>query len=186
MEDKQRAEEDAWLRSAQNGDADAFGYLFRRYHERTVRTLLAMMGSEAEARDVAQQAWVKAWQKIDRYNFEAAFSTWMHRITVNTALDALRKRQREQQRTGSVEEIEQKPSTDATPDRRLQINERWRELLSALDQLPEEQRSALVLRELNGYSYQEIADATHVKTGTVMSRLHAARQKLATIWKNRS
>ncbi|WP_309380972.1 RNA polymerase sigma factor [Cerasicoccus frondis] len=186
MPDDIRAEEDAWIRAAQAGDADAFGHLFRRYHERTVRTHLAMMGSEAEAREVAQQAWIKAWQKIDRYNFESSFSTWLHRIGVNTALDAIRARKRNHQRGAAIEEIEEKPSHAPTPAKQTQLNEQWREMLAALDQLPEDQRSALVLRELKGYSYQEIADATGVKTGTVMSRLHAARQKLATLWSSNS
>lgn len=185
MPDDQRAEEDAWLRAAQAGDADAFGHLFRRYHERTVRSLFAMMGSEAEAREVAQQAWIKAWQKLERYNFQSSFNTWLHRIAVNTALDAIRARQRNGGRTQSIDDIAP-VLTDDTPVRHATSRERWQELNAALAQLPEEQRSALVLREISGYSYQEIADALGVKTGTVMSRLHAARQKLATLWKAKS
>lgn len=186
MPDDLRAEEDAWLHAAQDGDADAFGHLFRRYHERTVRALLAMMGSETEAREVAQQSWIKAWQKLDRYNYQSAFYTWLHRIAVNTALDALRQRQRNGHRTRPVEDIESKPAPEAGPAERTAAKERWAELLRALDQLPLEQRTALVLRELSGYSYQEIADELGVKTGTVMSRLHAARQKLASLWNFKS
>jgi len=182
MPEHQRAEEEAWLHAAQEGDADAFGHLFRRYHERTVRALLAMMGTEAEAREVAQQAWIKAWQKLERYNYQSAFYTWLHRIAVNTALDALRARQRNGQRSAPMEDIAAEPSREANPAQRVAAKERWGELLVALDQLPEEQRTALVLRELSGYTYQEIADTLDVKTGTVMSRLYAARQKLTSIW----
>ncbi len=186
MSDDLRTEEDAWLRAAQDGDADAFGHLFRRYHERMVRALFAMMGSEGEAREVAQQAWIKAWQKLERYNFQSSFYTWLHRIAVNTALDALRARQRNGHRAAPVEDIEAKPSGEANPAQQADARERWGELQAALDQLSEEQRTTLVLREMSGYSYQEIADVLGVKTGTVMSRLHAARQKLASLWKSRS
>lgn len=186
MPEDLRDEEDAWLHAAQDGDAEAFGRLFRRYHERTVRALFAMMGSESEAREVAQRAWIKAWQKLDRYNYQSNFYTWLHRIAVNTALDVLRERQRNGRRTAPVEDIETKPANEAGPAQRADARERWDELQAALNQLPEEQRSALVLRELSGYSYQEIADELGVKPGTVMSRLHAARHKLASLWKFKS
>ncbi|GHB98854.1 RNA polymerase sigma factor [Cerasicoccus arenae] len=181
-----RAEEDAWIRAAQQGDADAFGLLFRRYHERTVRTLFAMMGSEFEAREAAQEAWVKAWKRIDSYDYTSSFYTWLHRISINTALDAIRVRKRNNHRAATVESIDESPSHEANPAQRAIHRERWDELQTALAQLPEEQRSALVLRELSGYSYQEIADTLSIKPGTVMSRLHAARQKLAAIWKKSS
>lgn len=175
-------------RAACAGDADAFGKLFRLLYQRMHRTVWGMMGDESEAHDVTQEAWIKAWKQRNRFNFESAFSTWIHRIAVNTALDALRRRRRIRNRVmrlfdgfsaKPVPETVADPVSQA-PDRQLRNKELGEAIEEAVAGLPEEQRTVLVLREYEGYSYGEIARLVGVKTGTVMSRLHHARRKLQT------
>ncbi|NDV63062.1 sigma-70 family RNA polymerase sigma factor [Puniceicoccales bacterium CK1056] len=172
-------------RAACAGDRAAFGQLFKLLYARIHRTVWGMLGDESEAHDVCQEAWIKAWKRRDRYNFESAFSTWIHRIAVNSALDALRKRKRLGQRflrvfSGSSESgtLDMAADTARTPKEHLRDKELGKTIEQAVADLPEDQRTVLVLREYEGYSYEEIAQVVNCKIGTVMSRLHLARQKL--------
>lgn len=183
--DLQRQEDLA--RAACAGDEVAFGKLFAAFYGRVHRTVWGMLADEAAAHDVAQEAWIKAWKQRERFNFESAFSTWVHRIAVNTALDALRRRKRLAHRLGrflrphvnAMDKGAAEPvSLERGPDRRLRDKELGKEVEKAIAALPEDQRTAFVLREYEGYSYREIAELTGCKTGTVMSRLHLARTKL--------
>lgn len=172
-------------RAACAGDRDAFGQLFNLLYGRVHRTVWAMLSDESEAHDVAQEAWIKAWRWRERFNFESAFSTWVHRIAVNTALDWLRKRKRLRARFRNLfrpDSPEQIPvpveSDNFQPSKQLQHKELGKTIERAIAELPEEQRMVLVLREYEGYSYEEIAQLADCKLGTVMSRLHLARKKL--------
>ncbi|MGA1206052.1 MAG: RNA polymerase sigma factor [Opitutales bacterium] len=191
---------DDLIRAACVGDEQAFGEVFRALYPRVHRTVWAMLGSESEAHDVAQEAWVKAWKNRKRYNFQSQYTTWIHRIAVNTALDALRKRKRWRakfvsmfsemgeslsvNKTGpeAVQSLQEtaSPSGEANPARVLDNSELGQRIQSAVDKLPEAQRTVLVLREYEGYSYEEIASALKIEAGTVMSRLYHARKKLQT------
>lgn len=186
--------EEALVRAACAGDRDAFGAIFKQLYGRIHRTVWGMMGNESEAHDVAQDAWIKAWNNRDRYNFQSLFSTWIHRIAVNTALDALRKRKRWRDKfsgfgsrvagLGSSEKQDLEPSDiepgtrNPEPATQFQNKELGELIQSAVQELPEDQRTVLVLREYEGYSYSEIAKALDIQPGTVMSRLHLARKKL--------
>ncbi|MEX0322085.1 MAG: RNA polymerase sigma factor [Puniceicoccaceae bacterium] len=189
--------EEALVRAACAGDRDAFGAIFKQLYGRIHRTVWGMMGNESEAHDVAQDAWIKAWNNRDRYNFQSQFSTWIHRIAVNTALDALRKRKRLRDKvvslftdqsggTSSVSSTEPeadgrdraRPSSLQNPVLHAQNKELGELIQNAVQELPEDQRTVLVLREYEGYSYSEIAKALDIQPGTVMSRLHLARKKL--------
>lgn len=175
-------------RAACAGDREAFGRLFKLLYPRVHRTVWGMMGNEADAHDVAQDAWIKAWKMRGRFNFQSAFSTWIHRIAVNTALDALRRNKRLGSRLSRLigpdkEEVAIDPpdSPAGNPDSRLLQKETGKSIEAALAELPDDQRTVLVLREFEGYSYQEIAEVTGTRPGTVMSRLHHARQKIRAI-----
>jgi RNA polymerase sigma-70 factor (ECF subfamily) len=178
--------QEALARAACAGDADAFGQLFGMLYGRVHRTVSGMMGNEQEAHDVAQEAWIKAWRQRGRFNFQSAFSTWVHRIAVNTALDALRRRKRLGRRLvrlfrgdrGDSIPVDTVPAKGASPDRALRNRELGEQIEAAIASLPDEQRTALVLREYEGYSYAEIAELMNCKPGTVMSRLHLARTRL--------
>ncbi len=173
------------VRAACAGDSDAFGAVFRMLHARVYRTVWGILGDADEAHDVAQEAWIKAWERRARFNFTCAFATWVHRIAVNTALDALRRRSRLRRRfrrflgaLAPTDRVREPPAPEAGPDRQLERSELGRAIERAIAALPEEQRVALVLREFEQYSYAEIARAMGCQPGTVMSRLHLARTKL--------
>jgi RNA polymerase sigma-70 factor (ECF subfamily) len=182
---------DALVKAACDGNKEAFGELFRSLYGRVHRTVWGMVGDESEAHDVAQEAWIKAWEKKETYNFQSLYSTWVHRIAVNCALDALRRRKRYWSKIAGFMTKDEGPKTkdgkditvseesfDQSPSSLVQKKELGQRIQSAVSRLPEEQRTVLVLREYEGYSYGEIADILGIKPGTVMSRLHHARQKL--------
>lgn len=171
-------------RAACAGDREAFGTLFQMLYPRVLRTVWGMLADESEAHDVCQESWIKAWERRAQFNFQSSFSTWIHRIAINSTLDALRQRKRLRNKITALF----KPSGEATsrepasgqagPDRALRNKELGRLIEAAIAGLPEEQRTVLVLREYEGYSYEEIANLVGCKPGTVMSRLHLARTKL--------
>jgi RNA polymerase sigma-70 factor (ECF subfamily) len=171
-------------RAACAGDREAFGQLFNLLYPRVLRTVWGMLADESEAHDVTQEAWIKAWERRGNFNFQSSFSTWIHRIAINAALDSLRRRKRLRNRITALfkpsgEGTAHEPaSAQANPDRALRNKELGRLIEAAVAGLPEEQRTVLVLREYEGYSYEEIANLVGCKPGTVMSRLHLARTKL--------
>ncbi len=172
------------IRLAQKGDTAAFGLLFRKHYDQMYRTIYGMMGNEADAKEVAQDTWVKVWQKIKTFNFTSNFTTWLHRIAVNTSLDELRRRKRYWTRFKStfsptIEEPASLTSNDS-PARNLLKKENLDTVHSAIARLPEAQRTVLVLKEFEDYTYEQIANTLDCKIGTVMSRLHLARKKLST------
>ena len=178
---------EAVVRAACCGSRRAFGELFRQLYPRVHRTVWAMLGDEAEAHDVAQSAWIKAWEHRQSYNFQSLYTTWVHRIAVNCALDALRKRRRLRSRfvrffkpdpNGSEDPPGPDPVDGDPPNAELARKELGLAIEAAVAELPDEQRTVLVLREFEGYSYAEIAKLLDLKPGTVMSRLFHARQKL--------
>jgi RNA polymerase sigma-70 factor (ECF subfamily) len=171
-------------RAACAGDREAFGELFQLLYPRVLRTVWAMLTNETEAHDVCQDAWIKAWERRAQFNFQSSFSTWVHRIAINAALDALRRRKRLRSKLTSLfkstgEAVARAPATvHANPDHALRNKELGHLIEAAVAELPEDQRTVLVLREYEGYSYGEIANLVGCKPGTVMSRLHLARTKL--------
>ena len=174
---------DRLVAAARAGDEDAFGELVRMFHERVYAVIYRMVSQADDARDLAQQAWVKAWQRLGTYKQESQFFTWIYRIAVNTAMDHLRKQGRRKEVSLDAFPVsDPKPSIDWTPpsegrpDRRLEQEEIRKAFQSALASLGPEHRTALVLREVEGLSYQEIAGAMKCRMGTVMSRIFYARR----------
>lgn len=176
----------ALLARAQAGDEAAFGAIMREHYERTFRLVSGIVHNEADARDICQEVWVTVWKRLGSYRGESRFSTWLHPIATRRALDHLRKRRRWFDRFlpiggGRDDEAVTVPEPATTDDARQQAEggERAAQLRAALDALPDKHRAVLTLRELQGLSYEEIARATDVPVGTVMSRLHHARRLLA-------
>ena len=176
--------DDALVEAARDGNQAAFGQLFRGLYGRVHRTVWGMMGDESEAHDVAQAAWIKAWENRDKYNFQSLYSTWVHRSAGNCALDALRKRKRFFSRftvlgrKSDGSNVIDPASSEPEPTTNLENAELGSTIEAAIAELPEDQRTVLVLREYEGYSYEEIAKSLDIQPGTVMSRLHHARKKL--------
>lgn len=171
------------IERAGSGDQDAFGLLVERYQNKVYHQALRMVSNPEDAWDVAQEAFFKAWQGLPRFQGESAFSTWLYRLTNNAAIDLLRREKRH--RGGQSLDDEALPLAsllaDPAPTPQQQLEQK--ELLSAVEEglarLSEEHRQVLVLREVNGLSYEEIARALELSVGTVKSRIARARTALA-------
>ena len=159
------------------GDRSAFEVLVRKYQNRAYNVAFQILRHHEDALDVAQEAFARAYLSIARFRGSAGFYTWLYRILVNLAIDKARARGRETPMLPNDPEVgagQGEPDADA----RLEAKELGDQIARAVATLPIQQRTALTLREIEGFSYQEIARVMNCSIGTVMSRLHSARQKL--------
>jgi RNA polymerase sigma-70 factor (ECF subfamily) len=167
--------DDAWLvRLAQHGDLDAFEALVRRHRLRVYRVALRMLGDPVDAEDAAQDAFVQAWQALPRFRGDAAFGTWVYRVVTNRCLTRIRDRRLSDPLPGP--EALQAPGTDTADSAvaRMQIEAVKR----AVAGLTPEQRAPWVLRELEGLTYEQIADTLALSLPAVKARIHRARQEI--------
>ena len=161
------------------GDSSAFGELVLRYQDRLFNTLTYVVGSCEEAEDVVQDAFVQAFVKLGTFQRASAFYTWLYRIAFNLAVS--RKRRRRPER--SVDEVRDltgdEPVDDGeAPGDRLEHHESAEQVQAALERVSDEHRAILVLREMEGFCYEKIAEVLDLPVGTVRSRLHRARMAL--------
>lgn len=172
------------LKRAQAGDERAFGELMNSHYEAVFRLVASIVRHEHDARDVCQDVWLTIWKKLPTFRGESRFTTWVHPIAVRRSLDHLRKRRRWYDRflpfgpSGEDVTLPEPATADVTRDDAEQ-GERLERFNHALNALPPLHRTVLALREVQGLSYDEIARATGIPIGTVMSRLHHARRLLA-------
>lgn len=162
---------------AQRGDHAAYTALVRLHQDRIYRHLLNLTGSREEALELAQEVFIKAWEALPGWRPDAQFHTWVYRIASNIALDVLRRRKVVQ--FVALEEDYDAPADQAGPEAQLQAKQSMQGLTAALERLTPEQREILLLREVEGLSYGELASALGVDQGTVKSRLARARAALA-------
>ena len=171
---------------AQRGDSGAFDALVRRYQHKVVKLVMRYLRDPAEAEDIAQEAFIKAYRALPRFRGDSAFYTWLYRIAINTAKNALAARGRspieyDLDRHEGEEpnhEVLARMKDTATPEA-LALTEEIRSIVtSAIDALPEDLRTAIQLRELEGMSYEEIANAMECPVGTVRSRIFRAREAI--------
>jgi RNA polymerase sigma-70 factor (ECF subfamily) len=171
------------------GDLNALETLVRLYQSQVYRLAFTLLQDREESLDVAQEAFLRVHQGIGRFAEKAAFSTWLYRIVVNLCHDARRKlgRRRKEfsldQVTEEREESGEAPMELADPEAESPVDstadkEMEARVIAAMESLPDKHRSTILLREVENLSYEEIAEATGVSIGTVMSRLHYARKKL--------
>jgi RNA polymerase sigma-70 factor (ECF subfamily) len=174
------------VRRARDGDREAFRVLVERHQGRAYRLALRVLRDEEGARDVVQDAFLKAWGSLDRFEGRSGFYTWLYRIVMNLCLDRRRRRQ-------TRREVEWSEAADAegatlasasadsgaAPDAALGQRQLRALVARAIAELPDDARRTIELREIDGLSYQEIAQALGIPKGTVMSRLHYARRRLA-------
>jgi RNA polymerase sigma-70 factor (ECF subfamily) len=182
-------EEDLVQRS-QAGDTEAFAALVEEHRNAMYHLAWRMVGSSEDAADIVQDAFVRAYRSIGRFEGRSSFRTWIHRITVHCCLNHLRSRKRkgevayqeewmdgigQQGIAGSDRRVQGRVER---PDQAADRRDLTLAIEHALEQLSPDHRAAFLLREYNGLSYKEIAEATGVSIGTVMSRLHYARKAL--------
>lgn len=168
---EERALDADLARQAAAGNLGALAQLVNKHRERVLRTAQGIVGSIQEADDIAQEVFIKVWRHLPGFHGPEVFTSWLYRITVNTALDALRRRPDET----PLESCHEAP--ESLEDTALR-NEQLQRLRVAIEALPPAIRATLVLREYEQLSYKEIADVLQVPIGTVMSRLSYGRQTL--------
>jgi RNA polymerase sigma-70 factor (ECF subfamily) len=182
--------ESEWLLRAQAGDQAAFGQLMRAHYEPIFRLVYAIVHHEHDARDVCQEVWLTVWKQLPGFRGDAQFSTWLHPIAVRRAVDHLRKRRRWFDRflpfSSGDDTVESSPEPVAEGNARdnSEQAERIASLRRAIEALPPKLRAVLAMREVQGLSYEEIARAMDIPTGTVMSRLFHARRVLVQKFKD--
>lgn len=158
------------VQAVQDGDLDAFEALVRRHQATVYRIALRLLGSSADAQDATQDTFVRAWRGLHKFRFDSAVSTWLYRIVTRRCLDLMAARRP----TENLEELElETPNSD--PDETVQQRERLAAVTRAIALLPGEQRAALILREFEGLSYQQVADVLGITVPAVKGRIHRAR-----------
>jgi len=180
------------VQRARSGDDRAFRLLVERYQKKVYAVALGMVKDREDAMDVVQEAFVKVHRSLENFKADATFYTWLYRITVNVCIDVIRRRGA--MRTDAVEfdESIQHDLTEANlggvssqlganPEKALLRRELGEKIEEALSQIPEKHRAILLLRELDGLSYEELAHVLDIPKGTVMSRLFHARAKVQKI-----
>ncbi len=174
------------VQRAQEGDREAFQELVERYQRKVYGICIGMLKDPDDSMDVSQEVFIKVYRYLDNFNLQSSFYTWLYRITVNKCIDFMRKKKRQREvdyddtlsREGDVEgDDELLPSRlGIHPDRVYARKELRAQMLEALKTLSEKHRTILILREVEGLSYEEIAEVLQISKGTVMSRLYHARR----------
>lgn len=160
---------------AREGDQVAFRALYDANVDRIYRLAHRMVGEDDLARDFTQDAFLRAWQRLDQFRGDSAFSTWLHAIAVSVVLNGLRKVDRHRKRERSLEDAE-----NVSPGRRVLDPDARERLKGAVDELPEMYRTVFLMHDLEGYGHGEIAEILGVAEGTSKARLFRAREKLRT------
>ena len=183
---------------AKDGDEDAFASLVTQYERFVYNAACRILSASAQpldmAEDISQETFVKAWRNLGRFRGECTFSTWLFRIAVNCAKDAVRSAARrpaaslsfagEEDEDGASEWDIPVTSGDTVPEDAVERRELILAVRRAVEALPEDQRQVVVMRDLHGLPYQEIADTLGIELGTVKSRLNRGRANLKTILEN--
>ncbi len=174
-----RADEDsALVARARAGEYAAFETLVRKYRNDVYALSYHYVRNREEAWDISQEVFVKAHRGLKRFRGDSSFKTWLLRITSNQCKDFFKKRRLRTVALESLEGHSDPPTTAQRPDERLESQELGEAIQQALSTLPEKHRSAIVLREFQGLSYEAMAEVMECSLGTVMSRLHHARKKM--------
>jgi RNA polymerase sigma-70 factor (ECF subfamily) len=178
------------VRRCQAGDAEAFDELVTRYRTRVFSMIYNMVHSEQDAWDLAQDSFLKAWKSIKRFRGRSSFYTWIYRIVMNVTIDWLRKKHVKGAGAEFDDAIQLKevdpasktvPRAEALPYETMERDEIRTRIDKAIAQLSPEQRAVILMKEIEGMQYHEIAETLGCSIGTVMSRLFYARKKLQTL-----
>ncbi|MBE6682309.1 MAG: sigma-70 family RNA polymerase sigma factor [Ruminococcaceae bacterium] len=171
---------------AADGNDNAFETLVRKYERLVTTCVYSIVGNPDDTSDVSQETFLKVYKSLSSFKGDSEFSTWLYRIAKNTALDFVRRRK---QNTLSIDSSGEEGegfelpdnNINSSPEKKALENERKEKLYQALAALSDEHREIIILRDLNGYSYEDIADKLEIESGTVKSRISRAREALRKI-----
>jgi RNA polymerase sigma-70 factor (ECF subfamily) len=169
----------------QRGDQDALKEIFDQYHKKVYRIAYGVVRQREDALDVVQEVFIKLFRSIKDFKGKSAFYTYLYRLAMNTAIDHSRKKKKiaffslDQEGGFQPSDVQEKRPDHITAQKELDEKVRW-----AIDQLPQDQKAAVIYREIEELSYQEIAGTMGCSIGTVMSRLHYGRKKLQHLLKD--
>ena len=173
------------VRRVQRGDKGAFDALVLKYQHKLVKLVMRYVRNPAEAEDIAQEAFIKAYRALPQFRGDSAFYTWLYRIAINTAKNAVVSRDRspieydiDRHDNDESYDMQGRMKDSETPEGLVLTDEIRSTVNAAIDALPEDLRTAIVLRELEGLSYEEIAAAMDCPVGTVRSRIFRAREAI--------
>jgi RNA polymerase sigma-70 factor (ECF subfamily) len=172
------------VQACRAGQTEAFGVLVQRYQNRLYPTVLRVIGSAEDAKDVLQDAFLRAFEKLDQFQGESSFYTWLYRIAVNLALSGHRRQRVRYVPHTNGEHLARRgddpadESAEADPTSSLERAEREEMVEAALEQLCPDHRAVIVLKDFDGRRYEEISAVLQIPVGTVRSRLHRARCEL--------
>ena len=180
------------VKRVRSGDQRAFKLLVERYQRKVYAVALGMLKDKEEALDVSQEAFVKVYKYLEHFKGDASFYTWLYRITVNICIDVLRRRQASGGEAVEFDESVRLDTSEAhigalgsrlgtNPQKSALRKELAQKIQEALAQVPEKHRAILLLREVEGMSYEDLARTLEIPKGTVMSRLFHARAKVQKI-----
>ncbi len=165
------ASDEDLVRRIQAGDGDAFGLIYEKHVRRIYALCLRMLSDPRQAEEATQDVFVRMWETINSFQFRSAFRTWFHRLGVNVVLGYIRTAKRRSDRTWSVEDVDvfQREVREAMPETRLDLEE-------AIARLPAGAKEVLILHDIEGFRYREIAELIGTAEGTVKSQLSRARR----------
>jgi len=173
------------VRASRRGDKEAFRELLERYQRKVVSVALGMVHNRDDAMEIAQETFVKAFENLGNFKGESSFYTWLYRIVVNRAIDFQRRERRHptvalEDRVSGGDEYENilREAKPADPYHHAQAHEIGERVNAAINELTPDHKAVILLREVEGLSYDEISRVMQCSKGTVMSRLHYARKKL--------
>ena len=168
------------IEQASDGNAAAFNELMAQHEQQMYAVALRMCANREDAQDCLQEAMLRVYRAISGFKGQSNFSTWLYRITMNTCLDELRRRKNKQNTSldGLLDQGWSPTEGSAGPEQEALRSELRDKMGGAIRQLPEDMRAAIVLRDMQGLTYDEIAQVTQVSVGTVKSRISRGREKL--------
>jgi RNA polymerase sigma-70 factor (ECF subfamily) len=176
--------ENQLIKKCIDGDIDAFEKLIDKYKQTAYNIALGIVKNPDDAMDVSQEALIKVYRYIKNFNQKSSFSTWLYRIVMNTCLDYMKKNEKNKVIPINDEIINREDTyIDSNPQKILDKKIETKQIRDAIDKLPSIQKTAIILRDIQGFSYEEIANITECSIGTVKSRIKRGREKLKEILK---
>lgn len=174
------------IQRAKGGDREAFGVLVQRYQQRVVAVTMALVHNQDDALELGQETFIRAFENLPGFEGRSSFSTWLYRIAANLSIDWRRRETRTPVTRGkeAENELQRIASPQGDSFRAAASSELSAKVRAALEELTPEHRTVILLREMEGLSYEEISDILGCPKGTVMSRLHYARSHLRELLKD--